>query len=124
MNRAILMGRLTKEPELRQTANDISVCNFTLAVDRPYRNKDGERETDFIPITCWRQTAEFAGNWFHKGMRVAVSGSIQVRNWEDEVGNTHYITELIADEVYFADGRNEADKDTRTQSKTYKSKRY
>lgn len=105
MNKAILMGRLTKEPELRTTANGISVCSFTVAVDRRFKNAQGERETDFIPIVCWRSTAEFVARYFGKGQRIALVGSIQVRHWDDEQGKRNYMTEVIADEVYFADSK-------------------
>lgn len=107
MNKAILMGRLTKEPELKSTQNGISRCAFTLAVDRRFKNADGERETDFINCTAWRTTAEFITNYFRKGQRIAVVGSIQVRSYETDAGERRYITEVIADEAYFADGYQE-----------------
>lgn len=103
MNKAILMGRLTRDPEVRTTANQTPVANFTLAVDRRYRAANGERPTDFIPIVAWRQQAEFAGRFLHKGSRVAVVGSVQVRNWEDSEGNRRVMTEVVADELHFAD---------------------
>lgn len=109
MNKAILMGRLTKDPELRTTQNNISVCSFTLAIDRRFKNQQGERETDFIPIVAWRQTAEFAARYFSKGSRMALVGSIQPRSWEDDNGERRYITEVIADEVYFADSKRQQD---------------
>lgn len=105
MNKAILMGRLTKDPELRTTQNNVSVCSFTIAVDRRFKNQHGERETDFIPVVAWRQTAEFTARYFSKGSRIAVVGSIQPRSWDDQDGQRHYITEVIADEVYFADSK-------------------
>lgn len=103
MNKAILMGRLTKDPELRQTQGGHSVVNFQIAVDRRFKNADGEREADFIPIVCWRQTAEFVKNYFVKGQRIALVGSIQVRSWTQDDGQRRYMTEVVADEVYFAD---------------------
>lgn len=105
MNKAILIGRLTKDPELKTTASNISVCNFTLAVDRRFSNAQGQREADFLPIVAWRKTAEFAANYFRKGMRVAVCGSIQTRYWDDDEGKRHYMTEIVADELEFADGK-------------------
>lgn len=105
MNKAILMGRLTKDPELRQTNSGHSVVNFQIAVDRRFKNADGERETDFIPIVCWRKTAEFVKDYFVKGQRIALVGSIQVRSWEQEDGQRRYMTEVLADEVYFADSK-------------------
>ena len=110
MNKAILMGRLTKEPELKSTQNGISRCSFTLAVDRRFKNANGERETDFINCTAWRTTAEFITNYFRKGQRIAIVGSIQVRSYETDAGERRYITEVIADEAYFADGYQEQQK--------------
>lgn len=107
MNKVILLGRLTKEPELKSTQNGISRCSFTLAVDRRFKNADGERETDFINCTAWRTTAEFISKYFRKGQRIAVVGSIQVRSYETDTGERRYITEVIADETYFADGYQE-----------------
>ena len=103
MNKAILMGRLTRDPELRTTASQIPVASFTLAVDRRFKNANGERQADFIPIVVWRQQAEFANRYLHKGSRIVVVGSIQVRNWEDAEGNRRISTEIVADELHFAD---------------------
>lgn len=105
MNKAILMGRLTRDPELRQTSSGISVCNFQIAVDRRFKNAQGEREADFIPIVCWRHQAEFVNRYFQKGSRIALVGSIQVRSWTQDDGQRRYMTEVIADEVYFADSK-------------------
>ena len=105
LNKAILMGRLTKDPELKTTQNGNSVCSFTLAIDRRFKNQQGERETDFIPIVAWRQTAEFAAKYFSKGSKMALVGTIQPRSWEDDNGERRYITEVIADEIYFADSK-------------------
>ena len=104
MNKAILMGRLTKDPELRTTNSGHSVASFQIAVDRRFKNADGEREADFIPIVCWRKTAEFVKDYFVKGQRIALVGSIQVRSW-DENGQRRWMTEVVADEVYFADSK-------------------
>lgn len=108
MNNACLIGRLTKDPELRQTGSGTSVCSFTLAIDRPYKNSQGERETDFIPCVAWRQTAEFVAKYFEKGMRMGATGTIQPRHWDDEKGERHYITEVICDQIYFADAPRQA----------------
>lgn len=105
LNKAILMGRLTKDPELKTTQNGNSVCSFTLAIDRRFKNQQGERETDFIPIVAWRQTAELAARYFSKGSKMALVGTIQPRSWEDDNGERRYITEVIADEIYFADSK-------------------
>ena len=104
MNKAILMGRLTKEPELRHTTNDIPVVSFTLAVDRGYMT-NGERQADFINIVAWRGTAEFVSKWFSKGQLVAVSGRIQSRTYKDRNGNNRAAVEVVADEVFFAEGK-------------------
>lgn len=108
LNKAILMGRLTAEPELRQTANGTSVVSFTLAVDRSYARQGEERQTDFINIVAWRQTAEFVAKWFHKGQLVAVSGRIQTRNYEDKQGNKRTATDIVADEVFFAESKRDS----------------
>lgn len=106
MNKVILMGRLTKDPELRYTnANNTPVCSFTLAVDRQFARQGEERQTDFIPIVVWSKTAEFCSKYFTKGLRVAVVGRIQTRTWDDNEGKKHYVTEVVADEAHFADGK-------------------
>lgn len=100
LNRSILIGRLTKPPELRYTQTGIAVASFTLAVDRPFQ-KDKEREADFIPVVVWRATAEACANHLDKGNLVAVEGRIQVRNYENNEGRRVYVTEVIADNVRF-----------------------
>ncbi|MDP4179520.1 MAG: single-stranded DNA-binding protein [Bacillota bacterium] len=106
MNKAILMGRLTKEPELRYTsANNIPVCSFTLAVNRNYSKQGEEKQADFIPVVAWNKLAEICGKYFQKGRQVVVVGRIQTRTWDDNEGKRHYVTEVIADEAYFADGK-------------------
>ena len=97
LNKAILNGRLTKAPELKQTQNGKSVCGFTIAVDR---NRDREK-TDFIPIVAWGKTAEFVNQWFGKGDLITIVGRIEVRNYEDKNGNKRTATEIIAEEVLF-----------------------
>ena len=106
MNKAILMGRLTKDPELRYTSNNsTAVCNFTLAVDRRFTRQGEEKQTDFIPIVTWGKTAEFCSKYFQKGQQVAVVGRIQTRSWDDNEGKRHYVTEVVSDEAYFADSK-------------------
>jgi len=106
MNKVILMGRLTKEPELRYTsANNTAICNFTLAVDRKFSKQGEEKQSDFIPIITWTKLAEFCGKYFQKGRQVAVVGRIQTRTWDDNEGKRHYVTEVVADEAYFADSK-------------------
>lgn len=104
MNKVILMGRLTKDPEVRYTqTNNTQVTSFTLAVNRRFTKKGEEVLADFINIVSYSKVAEFVSNYFKKGQQVSISGRIQTRNWEDEKGQKHYITEVIAEEVYFAD---------------------
>lgn len=105
MNKAILMGRLTDFPELRHTPNGVAVTTFTLAVNRKFAKSGDQKTADFIDIVCWRNTAEFASKYFSKGQQVSVIGSIQVRSWKDKDGNNRKTTEVIADEVYFADSK-------------------
>ena len=107
LNKAILMGRLTRDPELRSTQSGISVVSFTLAVDRNYARQGEKKQTDFIDIDAWRQTAEFVSKYFTKGMQVAVTGAIQTRNWEDKNGQKRVSVEVVADEVFFADSKRE-----------------
>ena len=109
------MGRLTKEPEVRYTqTNNTQVTSFTLAVNRRF-TKEGEQQADFINCTCWSKTAEFVSKYFKKGQQVAVVGRIQTRSWDDEQGQKHFITDVVAEEVYFADSNKEENtKDTQT----------
>lgn len=107
LNKAILMGRLTSDPELRHTQSNTAVVNFTLAVDRAY-SKDREKQTDFIEVVAWRSTAEFAFKYFRKGQLVAVVGSIQTRTWEDKQGSKRKSVEVVADEVHFAEPKRNA----------------
>ncbi len=106
MNKVILMGRLTKDPELRYTTNNnTAVCSFSLAVDRRFSKAGEERKADFFNIVAWRNQAEFCSKYFTKGLKVVVVGNLQNRNWDDAEGKRHYITEVIADEFYFAESR-------------------
>ena len=104
LNTAILMGRLTADPELRYTGSNIPVTSFSLAVDRAYKNGE-ERQTDFINIVAWRQRAEFVSKWFKKGQLVAVEGSIQTRRYTDKDGNNRTAFEVVANNVHFAERR-------------------
>ena len=106
LNHITLMGRLTRDPELRRTGSGIAVASFTLAVDRDFSPKDGgERETDFIDCVAWRQTGEFVSKYFTKGRMAVVSGRLQIRNWNDKDGNKRRSAEVVADNVYFGDSR-------------------
>ena len=108
LNHITIMGRLTRDPELRRTGSGIAVASFTLAVDRDFSPKDGgERETDFIDCVAWRQTGEFVSKYFTKGRMAVVSGRLQIRNWNDKDGNKRRSAEVVADNVYFGDSRRE-----------------
>ncbi|WP_240420321.1 single-stranded DNA-binding protein [Paenibacillus periandrae] len=106
LNRVILIGRLTKEPELRYTPQGIAVTTFTLAVDRPYTNQQKEKEADFIPIVTWRQLAETCANYLRKGRLAAVEGRMQVRHYDNNEGRRVYVTEVVADNVRFLESSN------------------
>jgi single-strand DNA-binding protein len=106
LNRVILIGRLTRDPELRYTPAGVAVTQFTLAVDRPFTSQGGEREADFIPVVTWRQLAETCANYLRKGRLAAVEGRIQVRNYENNEGKRVYVTEVIADNVRFLESAN------------------
>lgn len=105
LNKVILMGRLTADPEVRQTPNGISVLSFSIAVDRNYSK--AEKKTDFINLVAWRQTAEFIGRFFTKGQMIAVEGSIQTRNYEDKTGAKRTAFEVVVDQAHFTGGKNE-----------------
>ncbi len=109
LNKVILMGRLTRDPELRHTQSQIPVASFTLACDRGYsRRDDTQQSVDFINIVAWRNTAEFVSKWFSKGQLVAVSGRLQVRNYKDKDGNNRTATEVVADECFFAESKRDS----------------
>lgn len=102
------MGRLTRDPETRYTQTDnVQVTNFTLAVNRRFTKQGEERQADFINIVAWNKTAEFVSKYFKKGQQVGIIGRLQTRNWEDEQGQKHYATEVVAEETYFADTKKE-----------------
>lgn len=106
LNHIDLMGRLTANPELRRTGSGVAVTSFTLAVDRDFGPKDGgEKETDFIEIVAWRNTAEFVSKYFTKGRMAVVSGRLQIRNWTDKDGNKRKTAEVVADNCYFGDSK-------------------
>lgn len=110
LNHIIIMGRLTRDPELRRTGSGIAVASFTLAVDRDFAPKDGgEKETDFIDCVAWRQTGEFVSKYFSKGRMAVVSGRLQIRNWTDKDGNKRRSAEIVADNVYFGDSKRDSE---------------
>lgn len=108
LNCAVIMGRLTADPELRTTTTGVSVTSFSVAVDRSYVRAGEERQTDFINVVAWRQTAEFVTRYFHKGSMIAVQGSIQTRNYEDKTGAKRTAVEIVADNVSFCGSKNES----------------
>ena len=107
LNQIVLMGRLTRDPELRRTQTGLAVASFTLAVDRDFAQKGEEKQTDFIDIVAWRQTAEFVSKYFAKGRMAVVSGRLQIREWNDKEGNKRRNAEVVADNVYFGESKRE-----------------
>ena len=106
LNHITIMGRLTRDPELRRTGSGIAVASFTVAVDRDFGGRDGgERETDFIDCVAWRQTGEFVSKYFTKGSMIVVSGRLQIRNWNDKDGNKRRSAEVVADNCYFGESK-------------------
>lgn len=117
LNHITIMGRLTRDPELRRTGSGIAVASFSLAVDRDYGSRDGgERETDFIDCVAWRQTGEFVSKYFTKGRMAVVSGRLQIRGWTDKDGNNRRTAEIVADSVYFGDSKRDGDSGSTTPS--------
>ena len=111
LNKIILMGRLTRDPELRRTGSGTAVTSFSLAVDRDFKSQSGEKETDFIDIVAWRGTAEFVSKYFTKGRMAVVEGRLQIRDWTDRDGGKRRSAEVIADNVYFGDSKREGGSD-------------
>ena len=110
LNHITLMGRLTRDPELRYTQSGTAVASFTLAVDRDFASKEGgERQTDFIDVVAWRQTGEFVSKYFQKGSMAVVTGRLQIRDWQDKEGNKRISTEIIAEEFDFADSKKDTE---------------
>ena len=110
LNHIVIMGRLTRDPELRRTGSGIAVASFTVAVDRDFGGRDGgEKETDFIDCVAWRQTGEFVSKYFAKGRMIVVSGRLQIRSWTDKEGNKRRTAEVVADNVYFGDSKRDSD---------------
>lgn len=121
MNKAILVGNLTRDPEQRTTSSGIAVTSFTVAVRRRYKDADGNYQADFINCVAWRSTAEFVAKYFTKGSRIGVVGTIQTRTYDDQNGNKRYVTEVVADEVEFAGSKTQnqdMQKPTEQESRT------
>ena len=115
LNKIFLMGRLTRDPELRRTGSGTAVASFSLAVDRDFKSQSGEKETDFIDIVAWRNTAEFVSKYFTKGRMAVVEGRLQIRDWTDKEGNKRRSSEVVADSIYFGDSK----KDTGMTAQSY-----
>ena len=109
LNKIFIMGRLTRDPELRRTQSGTPVTSFSLAVDRDFKSQSGEKETDFIDVVAWRQTAEFVARYFTKGRMAVVEGRLQIRDWQDRDGNKRRSAEVVADNVYFGDSRRDGE---------------
>ena len=109
LNRITIMGRLTRDPELRRTQSGAPVTSFTMAVDRDFKSQSGDKETDFIDVVAWRQTGEFVSKYFQKGRMAVVEGRLQMRDWQDRDGNKRRSAEVVADNVYFADSRRDSE---------------
>ena len=109
LNKIVLMGRLTRDPELRKTGSGTAVTSFTLAVDRDFKTQDGEKEMDFIDIVAWRGTAEFVFKYLSKGRMAVVEGRLQIRNWTDKDGCKRRSAEVVADNIYFGDSRRDSE---------------
>ena len=105
LNKIFIMGRLTRDPELRRTQSGTPVTSFSLAVDRDYKTQSGEKETDFIDVVAWRATAEFVAKYFTKGRMAVVEGRLQIRAWQDKEGNKRRSAEVVADNVYFGESK-------------------
>ncbi len=105
LNKIVIQGRLTKDPELRRTQSGTAVASATVAVDRDFKNQDGNRDTDFIPIVAWKGTGEMLAKYFSKGRMIVVEGRLQLRDWTDKEGNKRRTAEIVADSVYFGDSK-------------------
>ena len=108
LNRIVLMGRLTRDPELRRTQSGTAVTSFSLAVERDYKSQSGEKETDFIEVVAWKGTAEIVSKYFSKGRMAVISGRLQIHDWTDKDGNKRRSAEVLADSVYFGDSKKDS----------------
>jgi len=125
LNHITIMGRLTRDPELRRTGSGIAVASFTVAVDRDFGGRDGgEKETDFIDCVAWRQTGEFVSKYFTKGRMIVVSGRLQIRSWTDKDGNKRRTAEVVADNCYFGDSKRDSEGGSSYGGNTYGGNSY
>ena len=116
MNKVILMGRLTKDPEIRYTQNNMPVASFSIAVNRRFTKENDEVKADFFNVIAWNKTGEFVSKYFKKGQQIAVVGRLQNRNWDDQNGQKHYATDVVAEEVYFAGSKAENNTNNNTEN--------
>ena len=116
LNKIILMGRLCTNPELRRTGSGTAVTSFSLACDRDFKSQSGEKETDFIDVVAWKNTAEFVSKYFSKGRMAVVEGRLQIRDWTDKAGNKRTTAEVVADNVYFADSKRSESNDNQKEN--------
>ena len=116
LNKIIIMGRLTRDPELRRTGSGTSVTSFSLACDRDFKSQSGDKETDFIEVVAWKNTAEFVSKYFSKGRMAVVEGRLQIRDWTDKAGNKRTTAEVVADNVYFADSKRSESNDNQKEN--------
>ena len=125
LNHITIMGRLTRDPELRRTGSGVAVASFTVAVDRDFGNREGgEKETDFIDCVAWRQTGEFVSKYFTKGRMIVVSGRLQIRSWTDKDGNKRRTAEVVADNCYFGDSKRDSEGGSSFGGNTYGGNSY
>ncbi len=125
LNHIVIMGRLTRDPELRRTGSGIAVASFTVAVDRDFGGRDGgEKETDFIDCVAWRQTGEFVSKYFTKGSMIVVSGRLQIRSWTDKDGNKRRTAEVVADNCYFGESKRNSESNSSYGGNTYGGNSY
>ena len=116
LNKVVIMGRFTKDPELRRTGSGAAVTSFSLACDRDFKSQSGEKETDFIEVVAWKNTAEFVSKYFSKGRMAVVEGRLQIRDWTDKAGNKRTTAEVVADNVYFADSKRSESNDNQKEN--------
>ena len=116
LNKIIIMGRLTRDPELRRTGSGTAVTSFSLACDRDFKSQSGEKETDFIEVVAWKNAAEFVSKYFSKGRMAVVEGRLQIRDWTDKAGNKRTTAEVVADNVYFADSKRSESNDNQKEN--------
>ena len=116
LNKVVIMGRFTKDPELRRTGSGTAVTSFSLACDRDFKSQSGDKETDFIEVVAWKNTAEFVSKYFGKGRMAVVDGRLQIRDWTDKAGNKRTTAEVVADNVYFADSKRSESNDNQKEN--------